>query len=48
MNRPSATLAGGSYSGRRSSARFTSAFRCSVPCRLSRLLVGLPDWPSSL
>ena len=48
MNRPSATLAGGSYSGRRSSARFTSAFRSSVPCRLSRLLVGLPDWPSSL
>lgn len=48
MKRPSATLAGGSYSGRCSSARFASALRCRAPCRVSRLPVGLVGGLSSL
>lgn len=35
MNRPTATQAGGSYSGRLSSARFSSALRSRHDCRLS-------------
>lgn len=48
MNSPSATLAGGSYSGRLSSARFSSALRCRVPRRLSSLLTGLQEGLTSL